>query len=119
MSRFINAALILLMLVGAGITYEMKHRAETAAQNVARLNAEIARQRQAISVLKAEWSLLSQPGRLQAVIAAYKDHFKLEPFSAAQVATLDEVPVRQPPATSAIEPRAVAEASGGIQAAIR
>ena len=38
--------------------------------------------------------MLSQPGRLQQLIARYQEHFKLEPFSASQVATLDEIPLR-------------------------
>ena len=45
-------------------------------------------------MLKAEWSVLSQPSRLQAVITKYPEHFKLEPFSADQMATLADLPAK-------------------------
>jgi hypothetical protein len=89
MGRIVNVFLVLLMIAGAGVTYEMKDRASVAA--------------------KAEWSVLSQPARLQAVISRYQDHFKLAPFSASQVATLDEIPLKpaEPPVAL---PKAVADA---------
>src|SRR5215217_8277363 len=102
MSRIINAVLILLMIVGAGVTYQLKHRAEKAAQRVARLNTNIGKEKEALALLKAEWSMLSQPSRLQAVISRYQDHFNLAPFSADQVATLDEIPLK--PAPQPVEP---------------
>ena len=36
--------------------------------------------------------MLTQPGRLQKVISHYAEHFQLEPFPAAQVATLADIP---------------------------
>lgn len=92
--RIFNLMLLALMIVGAAATYDMKHKAELAADKVARLQAEIARDRDAIAVLRAEWSLLTQPGRLQSVIDKYADHFQLEPFSPKQIATIDEIPMR-------------------------
>jgi hypothetical protein len=114
MNRIVNVVLVVLMMAGAAATYQMKHRAEQAAQRVARLNANIAKERETIALLKAEWSLLSQPGRLQSVISRYKDHFNLEPFAASQVATLDEIPLK--PATSeAATPTAVAEVAAPLR----
>ena len=92
--RIVNVALVLAMIGGAVITYNLKHETEKAASRVARLHSGIAKEREAIAYLKAEWSMLSQPGRLQQLIARYQDHFRLEPFSASQVATLDEIPLR-------------------------
>lgn len=92
--RIVNLVLVLAMIAGAVITYNLKHETEAAAARVARLHTAIAKEREAIAFLKAEWSMLSQPGRLQQIIARYQDHFRLEPFSASQVATLDEIPLR-------------------------
>jgi hypothetical protein len=92
--RIVNVVLVLAMIAGAVITYNLKHETEKAAARVARLHTAIAREREAIALLKAEWSVLSQPGRLQQLIARYQDYFRLEPFSASQVATLDEIPLR-------------------------
>ncbi len=96
--RIFNLVLLALMIVGAAVTYDMKHKAEMAADKVARLQADIAREKDKLALLRAEWSLLTQPSRLQTVVDKYADHFKLQPFSPKQVATIDEIPLRQVPA---------------------
>ncbi len=92
--RIVNLVLILAMIAGAVVTYNLKHEAEKAAARVSRLHAAIAKEREAIAYLRAEWSVLSQPGRLQELVTRYQEHFRLEPFSANQVATLEEIPLR-------------------------
>jgi len=109
MGRIVNVFLVLLMIAGAGVTYEMKDRASVAAKRVARLHTNIGKEKEAIALLKAEWSVLSQPARLQAVISRCQDHFRLAPFSASQVATLDEIPLK-PAGPPVAPPKAVADA---------
>ena len=92
--RMFNLLVVLAMIGAAVVTYNLKHEAEDAANRVARLHSAIAKEREAIALLKAEWSLLSQPSRLQQLVERYEDHFRLEPFAASQVATLDEIPLR-------------------------
>ena len=92
--RIFNFILLATMIVGAIVTYDMKHKAEVAADNVARLQRDVAREKDALALLRAEWSMLTQPGRLQGVVEKYADHFQLEPFSPGQIATIDEIPIR-------------------------
>lgn len=92
--RALNFLLIAAIFAGALVTYSMKREAEDAASTVARLDREIAEERDNLSVLRAEWSMLTQPGRLQAVVEQYDDHFQLEPFKPDQIATIDEIPLR-------------------------
>lgn len=92
--RILNLALVVAMIAAAVITYNLKHDTEKGATRVARLHSAIAKEREQIAFLKAEWSVLGQPGRLQQLIARFQDHFRLEPFSVNQVATLDEIPLR-------------------------
>ncbi len=94
MIRIFNFVLLAAMVVGAVVTYDMKHKAEVAADNVARLEADIAKEKDRQSILRAEWSVLTQPGRLQSVVDKYADHFQLAPFSPAQIATIAEIPLR-------------------------
>lgn len=94
MGRIINLLLLAAMIVGAVVTYEMKRRAESAADQVAALQAEISGERDKLAALKAEWSLLTQPGRLQAVVDQHADYFRLAPFTPDQIATIDEIPMR-------------------------
>jgi hypothetical protein len=92
MGRIFNLVLLAVMIVGAAVTYDMKYRTETAAERIARLQAEIAREKQTIQTLKAEWSLLDQPSRLQALVDRHADYFQLQPFSSDQVVTIDQIP---------------------------
>ncbi len=96
--RIFNFVLLAAMIIGAAVTYDMKHKAEMAADNVARLQADIAREKDKIALLRAEWSLLTQPSRLQAVVDKYDSHFQLQPFSPKQIASIDEIPLRPVPA---------------------
>lgn len=97
MGRIINVILLAAMIVGAAVTYDMKHKAELAANRVAELQSDIAKEKNQIVLLQAEWSLLTQPARLQATIEKYADHFQLQPFSPDQVATIDEIPLKPVP----------------------
>jgi hypothetical protein len=98
------------MIVGAGITYDMKHHAEEAANNIARLQAEIAGEKDKISVLRAEWSMLIQPSRLQGVVNHYAEHFDLQPFSADQIASISDIPEKPLDAKPADMHKALAQA---------
>ena len=90
------------MIVAAIVTYVLKHQAEVAAEDVTRLQADIAKERDAIRTLNAEWSFLNQPSRLDALVQDHADYFQLQPFTPDQVATVDEIPLRQPrPASGA------------------
>ena len=99
MGRILNVVLLLVMVTAAAITYTMKHKAEEMANHVSQLAANIAKEREAIATLRAEWSMLTQPGRLQNLVSHYADHFQLQPFSAAQVASLTDIP-EKPVATN-------------------
>jgi hypothetical protein len=92
--RIFNFGLLAAMIIGAVVTYDMKHKAEVAADTVARLQADIAREKDHQAILRAEWSVLTQPGRLQSVIDKYADHFQFVPFSPTQIAAIAEIPLR-------------------------
>ena len=92
MVRIVNGVLLAIMVGGAAVTYLMKHDAEAMANHVAQLALSIAKEREAIANLRAEWSMLVQPERLQNLVNHIADHFGLEPFSADQVVTLADIP---------------------------
>ncbi len=94
MGRIFNLILLAAMIVGAAVTYDMKHKAELAADRVATLQSQIAKEKNDIVLLKAEWSMLTQPARLQAMVEKYSDHFQLQPFSPNQIASIDEIPLK-------------------------
>jgi hypothetical protein len=102
-ARIINAMLLAVMVGAAAVTYTMKYRAEAMANHVAQLAAGIAKERETIATLRAEWSMLVQPGRLQGVISHYAQHFELQPFSADQVVSITDIP-EKPAATEKPQP---------------
>jgi hypothetical protein len=106
--RATNAVLLVAMIVGAIVTYGMKHQAEVAAEGVARLQADIASERDKIRTLNAEWAFLNQPSRLEALAKEHADYFRLTPFSPDQLAAIDEIPMRAAPAA------AVTPTAGGV-----
>jgi hypothetical protein len=67
---------------------------------LARLNRQIADSREATRVLNAEWSFLTQPTRLSALSKRY---LNLAPIGAAQLGSIDAIPLRDaaPPAAPA------------------
>jgi hypothetical protein len=120
--RIANGVLLIAMVAGAIVTYDMKYDAEIAAEGIARLKADIAAERDRIRTLTAEWSLLTQPSRLQALVTEHADYFALRPFSPEQIATIDAIPFRRattageaqsPPPSDAVKAALARMAAGG------
>lgn len=94
MLRMLNFLLIGAMLVGAGVVYDLKYEAERAASRVSKINRKIDAERDAIATLKAEWSLLNQPKRLQDLTQRYRSYLELDPLDPTQIGTLDDIPFK-------------------------
>ena len=47
-----------------------------------------------MTVLRADWSLLTQPSRLQKLTELYQDQLVLVPLEAHQIVGIDELPAR-------------------------
>ena len=94
MLRMLNFLLIGLMLVGAGVVYDLKYEAERATSRVSKITRKIDAERDAIATLKAEWSLLNQPKRLQDLTQRYRSYLELDPLDPTQIGTLDDIPFK-------------------------
>jgi cell division protein FtsL len=106
MLRFINICLVLGLVALACVIYQVKYRARGLDAEIAALDKRIGEERDAIAVLRAEWSLLNRPERIERL--AHK-HLKLAPARPAQLVTLDKVTDRDFDRTRA-EPSAPAPA---------
>lgn len=96
MMRLVNIILVSIMLAGAGVVYYMKYEAERSASNLSRLQRSIVQEREAIATLNAEWSLLNQPRRLQDFAERYHPYLELDRMAPDQIATIDDIPFRNP-----------------------
>lgn len=88
--------LCLLMVGGAAVTYQIKYQAELSSSDANRLAGEIDGLEEDLSRLKAQWSLLNQPSRLQALVESNSDVLPLSPLSPYQVALISDVPAKSP-----------------------
>ena len=89
-SRFDGGALILVLgLVAlACVIYQVKYQARGLDAEIRTLNGQIDEERDAIAVLRAEWSLLNRPERIERLA---QKHLKLAPAKPVQIVTLDKV----------------------------
>lgn len=96
MIRFVNAAAVAaLVLVCFGL-YNGVHRVKAQEQALVKLKSQLAQEAEAVRVLKAEWSYLNQPERLQALA---RRHLALAPTGASQITVLASLPLRAPAPT--------------------
>ncbi len=94
MLRTLNVILVALMLAGAGAVYLMKYDNDRASGRITKLQRQIADTRLQISGLRAEWSLLNQPRRIQELVEKYHDYLGLDPLDPTQVANIEDIPMR-------------------------
>ncbi|MGY6708848.1 MAG: cell division protein FtsL [Rhizobiaceae bacterium] len=94
MFRTTDIVLIAVMISAAAFTYKTKHDAENRYSEIRRLETQIRVQENAVDVLRADWSLLTQPSRLQRLAERYDEDLGLVPAEAQQFGRIDEIPMR-------------------------
>ena len=102
--RFLNLCVLALLVAAAAYVYEIKFESTLRGERVAKMRGDIQRERDAIAALRAEWSTLENPARIQGLA---RRHLRLRPPESAQYDSLDRLPERPPmvvppPATDAI-----------------
>lgn len=96
MFRKTDVILIAAMMAAAAVTYHIKDRAEATESQISRLRTQIRLEKEQMDVLRADWSLMTQPARLQHVVDVYKDELGLEPLQPTQVTKIDDLPSAPP-----------------------
>jgi cell division protein FtsL len=91
MIRLLNICVIAALFVAAAYVYKIKYESTQRAEQVAKLRAEIRREHDAIAALRAEWSRLDSPARIQELA---KRHLALRPIEQRQLDRLDQLPER-------------------------
>lgn len=94
MFRKTDIVLIVMMVSAAAFTYKTKHEAENQLAEVRRLQNQINFEKDSIDVLHADWSLLTQPARMQRLADAFQEDLQLYPIQPYQFATISELPRR-------------------------
>lgn len=94
MFRTTDIVLIAVMISAAAFTYTTKHDAENTLDAIRNLEEKVSIEKDTIDVLNADWSLLTQPNRLQKLVEIYRGELELEPVGAEQIISADELPAR-------------------------
>ncbi len=91
--RLLNILVIGALVLAASYVYKIKFDSTLQAERIAKLRGEIRRERDSIAALRAEWTKLDTPGRIEALA---KRHLPLKPIEPVQFDTLDRLPERPP-----------------------
>lgn len=91
--RIVHLLVICALIFAAAYVYRIKMEAAVQTEKVMRLHAEIRDQRDAIATLRAEWSKLEAPIRLQGLA---ERHLELKPVEGSQFDSLRNLPERPP-----------------------
>jgi cell division protein FtsL len=86
--KFINAILILAVLVSASALYSLEQNKRAASREIARTETAIADEKENMKLLTAEWSSLTRPERLRKLATL---HTPLRPIKAEQFVTIGEL----------------------------
>jgi hypothetical protein len=93
--RTSDTVLIAVMVAAAAFTYKTKHDAEDKYSEVRKLESAIRYEEDSIDLLKADWSLLTQPARLQRLAETFVEQLKLEPVDPHQIVELKDLPDKE------------------------
>lgn len=91
--RIINLVVICALVVAAAFVYQIKYDSAVQAERLAKLRAEVRRERESIATLRAEWSRLDNPARIETLA---KRHLPLRPIAPTQFDTFERLPERPP-----------------------
>jgi len=93
MIRLLNICVIVALVVAAAYVYRIKFESTRKAEQVARLRLDIRHEHDGIAGLRAEWSKLDNPIRIQELA---QRHLALRLIESRQFDQLDNLPERPP-----------------------
>jgi cell division protein FtsL len=88
MLRFVNICLVLGLAALATVIYQVKYQARSLDEKIVLLQRQIEEERDSLAVVRAEWSLLNRPERIERLA---KKYLELNPAHPQQIVILDEV----------------------------
>ncbi len=101
MIRLLNICVIVALVAAAAYVYRIKFEAARKVEDVARLRLDIRREHDATADLRAQWSKLDNPLRIQELA---QRHLTLHMIDSRQFDPLDHLPDRPADAGNAADP---------------
>ncbi len=91
--RILHLIVIGTLILAAAYVYRIKFDSTVQAERLAKIRSEVRRARDTIAELRAEWSQLDNPGRIEGLAKRY---LQLKPITPAQFDPLEKLPERPP-----------------------
>jgi cell division protein FtsL len=88
-----------LAALSSAVVFHTSYRVQALGDRLADLNRKIIHEQETIQVLKAEWSVLNEPARIEKLS---REHLSLQPAEAAQLATIAQIPDKVPGAENSV-----------------
>ncbi len=92
MLRILHLLAVLCLVGAAVVVYKVKYESTYEAQRTVKLRAEIRAERDKINALRAEWTRLASPARVQDLATR---HLNMKPLSVARIDDLSNLPQKQ------------------------
>jgi hypothetical protein len=89
--RLLNFVVIGALVLAAAYVYRIKFNSTVQAERLAKLRSEVRHERDTIAALRAQWSRLDDPARIQVLADRF---LSLKPINPTQFDTLDNLPDR-------------------------
>ena len=91
--RILNLIVIGALILAAAYVYRIKFDSTVQAERLAKIRSEVRRARDTIAELRAEWTQLDNPARIEGLA---KHYLQLKPITPTQFDSLDKLPERPP-----------------------
>lgn len=97
MFRTADLVLIAATLGVVAYTYAVKSDTKSIRSELANVQEQIKSEEQSIAILRADWSLLTNPQRIQSLVEVYADQLDLTEGGAKRFIAIDDIPMRPAP----------------------
>ncbi|HZH28111.1 MAG TPA: hypothetical protein VEY95_13105 [Azospirillaceae bacterium] len=98
-----------LAAIAGGVLFQTSYQVQSLNRELRAVNRQIVEERETIHILKAEWSYLNEPTRLERLA---KQFTQLRPTGAEQMVGLEAIPAKLPPGAAPSAPAEVPTARG-------
>ncbi len=89
MIRIVNIVVLAITVMFAFGLYKLKYNTSISEDQLVQLQRDIEQEQRALRVLKAEWSHLNRPERIQALAVK---HLALKPLDPGQILEIKDIP---------------------------
>jgi hypothetical protein len=97
MLKTFDIIMIMVIICAAATTFKIKSDSRDQLDHVRLLERQIAHEEETIDLLEADWSLLTQPSRIQRMVDSHNSQLALQPTLGKQISEVQSIPEKNMP----------------------